>query len=659
MSNSGSGSGIVLDDFNQDNSSTPLLNENSSDILYSDFHHDINRLLVPLPTSHNNNCTNDDLGDLNSIQQRELTEDELNKLELFNFLSDIPEFKESDLQIYTNKFHSNGYTTKEKLLDNLLRTNINEANKIFSLFDNTYALKCFLDYILKHHYNNVNDFCLRLCMDKYSEDNVNCDHNTIGTISLIFNNYYKSCKLSAYFVMTILLCIIALYLSQKREAETIIINISKNDIPTQNIDVNEVKSFLNIAKHEALDNVVNKLEQGNVGLNSLNFVYDVNNASNDFREDTNVYFHPIRYERKLFTNDTINKQLVDAVKRNDKFLVKNLLEIFNFTIYDIVDENGDNLLLIAYVNTVHVDNDIVNMLRSYPIDYCPMNRFDVNIWLCLSGNLEYLKISFENYPEHFIARNFDRNELIHYATMSGSLDVFKFVYLCTHLYLKNPFNIGLRPIDYVISVGYFSIISKEISVLNLINGVGSLPIHFAACNDNIDITEYIYRKDNKCLYSRNNFGDLPIHIAAKYDNIKQLKYMVHLEPSLLFKYNDKVELPIHLAYNFNHFKIFKFIISCNDSFLYEVDNNGLLFVHKAIIDNKMNVFEYLINIDNLLLMYKFAKNGRFPIHVAAETGNLIMFTLILNINDSLLYQPTDVSLYLSSCMILLFYYENT
>jgi len=153
---------------------------------------------------------------------------------------------------------------------------------------------------------------------------------------------------------------------------------------------------------------------------------------------------------------------------------------------------------------------------------------------------------------------------VHFATLSGSINTFKFLVDQLAAACSTPDGIGRLPIHtaashasieivkYLVETDRLSILERDVE--------GNLPLHLAANFSSLEVVQYLVEgfkasmtdKNNAkeisdfVLRLSNNNGDQPLHKACRRGNFKVVEYLMTKSPASVTTNNHSKKLPIHL-----------------------------------------------------------------------------------------------------------------
>ena len=174
--------------------------------------------------------------------------------------------------------------------------------------------------------------------------------------------------------------------------------------------------------------------------------------------------------------------------------------------------------------------------------------------------------------------------------------------------------------------GWTSVVLTLVSVYKCVpnckDEFGSIPIHYAAYNGQLEVVKYFVAENlNSDLEHRNYLGETPLHLACCNGHLKFVQYLIseaHCNPSCKDNFG---RIPLHFACRYDHFNIAQYFIDklCVDPSC--EDNGGWSPLHSACRNGCLNIAKYLI--DELHCNPSCIDgDGLTPLHVACQDGHL-------------------------------------
>jgi len=152
------------------------------------------------------------------------------------------------------------------------------------------------------------------------------------------------------------------------------------------------------------------------------------------------------------------------------------------------------------------------------------------------------------------------------------------------------------------------LVEDDPDLLQSVDGYRRNAVHVATMSGSINIVKFIVDQLSENLTSRDIIGRLPIHIAASSKSLDIVKYLVGKDQAVPYtnvlplqslatlKVPEKLsgELPLHSAAAYGSYEVVEYLVDMNESALVVPDNNGDLPLHKACRRGNSKVVEYLM-----------------------------------------------------------------
>ena len=159
------------------------------------------------------------------------------------------------------------------------------------------------------------------------------------------------------------------------------------------------------------------------------------------------------------------------------------------------------------------------------------------------------------------------------------------------------------------------------------NKFGNLPLHFAACNGNLDVVKCILDMDcdPNC---KGEFERIPLHHASAGGHIEVVKFLVdkhHSDPSCPDIHKDT---PLHLAVKTNNLSVVKLLIeekNCNPNIQGHLKWRPL---HISLKHRHYGMSMYLIGLPHCDVLATVSDGFITPLSLAVESQNLDIITYL-------------------------------
>ena len=175
------------------------------------------------------------------------------------------------------------------------------------------------------------------------------------------------------------------------------------------------------------------------------------------------------------------------------------------------------------------------------------------------------------------------------------------------------------------------LVEEDYNLLQSVDEYGRNVVHFATMSGSINIVKFLVDQLSENLSSRDIIGRLPIHIAASSKSLDIVKYLVGkdqaapytnvlpLQSLATLKVPDKLSgaLPLHWAATHGSFEVVEYLVGMNESALIVPDDNGELPLHKACRRGNSKVVEYLIAKSSTSVTTKNYSH-QLPIHLLCD-----------------------------------------
>ncbi|KAL9644091.1 hypothetical protein ABK040_005557 [Willaertia magna] len=326
----------------------------------------------------------------------------------------------------------------------------------------------------------------------------------------------------------------------------------------------------------------------------------------------------------------------------------------------ICDKNSDGFNLLEYA----ILHNNLTLINTYLNDFKTINNTSVCTLICEKGYLELFKIFYDinekkdinsilqtaikfgniNIYNHlllnidipiYLETNIHNYSLLHYAAMSGNIELFKSIYQLKHNLLNTKGENEETPIFCAIEYGRFDLfkyICETFPItMNDKNSLKSNILHFAFLCKQKEIIEYLLKLNIFNLKELNLDKRTPILVGAASGFFLQLDIIKpYLETDRIVKDKTGNSL-LHYACKYNQQDYIAFILKnfTNNDLLFERNHKGLSSLHylaKSNIDA-----EFIFSILNSYTCFEQSVNDRKDtfIHIVIQKNNIELLSQLL------------------------------
>ena len=156
--------------------------------------------------------------------------------------------------------------------------------------------------------------------------------------------------------------------------------------------------------------------------------------------------------------------------------------------------------------------------------------------------------------------------------------------------------------------------------LNVADGNGRVPAHLAAENGHEGVLQFLHQVVPQTLESATGNGKLPAHWAARNGHEGVLQFLHQVAPQTLESAAGDGGLPAHFAAQNGHEGVLQFLHKVAPQTLESADGNGALPAHWAAYNGHEGVLQFLHKVAPQTLE-SATGDGRLPAHLAALNGH--------------------------------------
>lgn len=224
-------------------------------------------------------------------------------------------------------------------------------------------------------------------------------------------------------------------------------------------------------------------------------------------------------------------------------------------------------------------------------------------WACKGGNLEIVKILFDQYPgcdPYFV--NDAGSNLLYIACARGHISVIHFLNTIHSVSPMEPNNLGTTPIFAATYNGHFEMLKFLIYNFNCdpkrLNSRGESLLHIACDRNHEKIARYLVEEYNLDSTLKSASKMTPLHSACSSGNLSIAKYLIeelHCEVNV---FDLAGYTPLHVACRNGYSAIVQYFIECKHE-LYLYDSSGYMPLHVGCRFSRKGVVEALLNQGNV------------------------------------------------------------
>ena len=310
--------------------------------------------------------------------------------------------------------------------------------------------------------------------------------------------------------------------------------------------------------------------------------------------------------------------------------------------YILSKHRSDTEVLPVHLAAFVGNKDIMNFfLQRYPEGMCrkdSSNNLPI-IYAVLGGCTEVVKILMNEFPEGIRTVDDDGELPIHIAAGNGYLEITKL--------LSEAHPEGVSTADHSgrdLPVHFAACNGPHTDVVNLLihrypDGArvktqhdSSLPIHYAASEGHVETVRLLldFYPEGASIGDEENY--FPIHLAAMKGRVDVLKVLIEKIPNA-FKSTSDGELPLHVAAQSGKLEATKFLYELYRDGAFAKNSDDNLPIHCAAEnwrgDESLEVIKFFVY-EMTQLIQSAGRDGKLPIHMAAEKGSLEITKFLLH-----------------------------
>lgn len=211
-----------------------------------------------------------------------------------------------------------------------------------------------------------------------------------------------------------------------------------------------------------------------------------------------------------------------------------------------------------------------NKLKQLINSNIDLNLKDINNNYLLSyavkfGKLDIVKLLIENNARYDIV-DIERKSVIYDAIMNGYIDIVKFL------------------LD-------ISKTTLGISIIDIQDNNGNIPLHYALFNNNLEMVE-LFVKNNSDVHLYDNKGFHALYYAVKTNNSKIMKQIITSTTKIDLR-TLKGHTSLHIALQYQYYDIVNILLE-NKASVYTQDTKDFSPLHYAVAWNNINIVKLLM-----------------------------------------------------------------
>ena len=212
---------------------------------------------------------------------------------------------------------------------------------------------------------------------------------------------------------------------------------------------------------------------------------------------------------------------------------------------------------------------------------------------CVSGSQETVEFLIKKAQEYQAIKDIAQaisisgDTLLHYAAISGSLELTKYLIESLKIKPDTPNDEGASPFHVAVFAHHQSLIHYYINlqtsaVLKPVETTGQNALHVAAARCHTDIVEQLIRKSSINPAAQDSFGCTPLHYAALSGNLGTVKFLLRLDMGLAQVVDNEKQNIFHFAVRSGNYSLVSFLASHHTAILDYRDKQYWTPLHHAV-----------------------------------------------------------------------------
>ncbi|KAL3861995.1 hypothetical protein ACJMK2_008001 [Sinanodonta woodiana] len=309
-------------------------------------------------------------------------------------------------------------------------------------------------------------------------------------------------------------------------------------------------------------------------------------------------------------------------------LSKHLVKTYPTMLYELDNKRRTPAHKVAHNGTIS--------LLSYLIEcgtdpWCKTSQEETLLHrACLAGHTEMSKHLVQSYPTMLHEVDNMKRTPAHYAAQSGNISLLSYLIDCgtdpwcktSHeetLLHRASFRGHLEMSKYLVQT--------YPTMLDEVDNMKRTSAHYAAESGNIALLSYLIDSgtDPRC---KTFEEESLLHRACLTGQLEMSKYLVQSYPKILHEVDNMKRTPAHYAVQRGNVALLCFLIDCgSDPWCKTSDKETLL--HRATFRGDLEMSKYLVQTYPTML-HEVDNMKRTPAHYAAESGNIALFSYLIN-----------------------------
>ncbi|KAL4233082.1 hypothetical protein ACF0H5_007767 [Mactra antiquata] len=245
------------------------------------------------------------------------------------------------------------------------------------------------------------------------------------------------------------------------------------------------------------------------------------------------------------------------------------------------------------------------------------------------GHLATVKYLCSHYPKLLYDSDIYGNTVIHDAAANGNLQVFQYLQAVGEdaLMINDEGTTTLHDACFHGKLEMTKYLCKLYpDMLNQTNKNGYTPCFGAALGGHVNIIKFLVT-EGADLTQQSTDGSTPLHEATFAGKQEVVDYLTSNFTKLVYIMNNQGYIPCHFAAQEDHLEILMKLVCFCEKELPKTKEHQTL-VHVAVYNGSINVMKFLCHAFPDLLLLK-DKDGALPIHYASRSGNIDMFSFLV------------------------------
>ena len=241
---------------------------------------------------------------------------------------------------------------------------------------------------------------------------------------------------------------------------------------------------------------------------------------------------------------------------------------------------------------------------------------------CKKGKLTLVKHLVEKYPSLLTMKDNQRVSPLHYAGLSGSVQLTEYLVAC-HCDVLDTNNMGKTIVHYACEEGKLTLVKHLVenypALLTMRDNRGLQPLHTASFSGSVELTEYLITCNCDVLDTDSDSRTI-LHNACNIGELELVKHLVERYPALLTMRDNAGMTPLHHAGWSGSVELTEYLIRCHCDVL-DTSSKGKTTLHNACNKGNFEVVKYLVERYPALLTMR-DNEGKTPLHHAGWSGSV-------------------------------------